>query len=331
MDNLFSFAAVAGVQVLIPQIVAWELEKHWRSGFDARWREATEKVRRLLDHSSAFTDPKLTRPTLEAARADYLKQTDDTTGAWNMSFCSNTRRPLEELLEMAAFHSLPFPDSDASFRDAVILLSAADYLDAQGTQAEAILLSKDGFFKHTRFKNSAYLSAKGYAIHLMDDISVAQKEMTAGVVNTILDEWSAEREQAISVLNEDKPRIEQFVKDNLEVPISWAPKVVEVRGLTLVAIVNVAIPISHERPTDGSVKSSFDVLVELDEMVEIRESPPASRSALRVGQTVENLPQPTGLFDFLGSGEARREIRCNTRSELRQSPSTLRSMPKVFH
>lgn len=290
LRNCLTVAASVNVNAFFPALVEMEVEAKWLRDFEENKRHALSRLDSLARHTPLFTKPRLQFPTVDEARAEYRQRANDAKADLKVSSSPITSRSSAELLEKAAYHLHPFPDSDSSFRDAVIVLSIADHLDAVEQPMEVIFLTGDEFFK--KFNN--YKTPKGSVIRVHKDLASAQSVLVPMLTRIVVVEWMAKADQARNVAEGDIPALEQFLRGNLDVPIGvgwiFGPRVLEVRNISVEEVIGVTVPLPSEHPNNAEVPVSISARAKIEKLVEVSQAQ-FRPSSLRAGQALEEVPK----------------------------------------
>lgn len=290
LQKVLAMARFLGVAVFLPEIVEAECEAEWLRRLDQRSKQLAGALDALAQHTRLFLRPRIDLPSTADARADYRNRTAAVKEALGITTSTLTVRPLGDLIMNAAQHAFPFPTSDSGFRDAVILLSVADHVEATGEPILAFLVSDDNFFTGKGVTLSTRAEVKTFVKDLKGVDDALRQLYAEGIVR----EWTTDGQKLRTAIEHDTAGIVAFLTGNLAIPIGFSffglPSVKAVHGLTLKAVgeVSTSLAVPSERPSETIERISFRATVTAHETVEsspVRPTP----TALRVGQ---EMPPP---------------------------------------
>jgi hypothetical protein len=176
------------------------------------------------------------------------------------------------------------------------MLSIIEHVESAGTPIEALLLTRDTFFRRQ-------VLASGSVIEVSNDLDQIYGQLLEMVVDDRMKVWTEDTARAKAALEKDRERIERFIIETLEVPVSGGllgPKVQEVLSLKLVGIDGVATPKPFKRGDDVVEGISFSATVVLHEKVEISDWPAFTDPRIKVGSRPSE-PEPESPMRTLAS------------------------------
>ena len=305
LARVFDVAGVVkGVQLFIPSLVEDECEQEFGRRFGELRKQVTQKIEALAEHTDLFEPPAFKFPEKKEALERYRAIVDHLKKETGLATSPLTTLTAKQLLDMAVAHKNPFPDRDSGFRDATIMLSIVEHVESAGTPIEALLLTRDAFFRRQ-------VLASGSVIEVSNDLDQIYEQLLDMIVDNRIKVWREDTARAKAALEKDGEQIERFVTETLEVPVGGGllgPKVKEVVSLRLVGIEGVATPKPFKRGDDVVERISFTVNVVLREKVEFSDWPVFADPRIKVGARSAEPESPLrSLASFSNFGQTRQD------------------------
>jgi predicted nucleic acid-binding protein len=212
LAQALGLASASGVPVLIPELVIMEALHIFTKEFG----DSISKVRNIHSHKIAAkladgTIPTLTLPDIQTLTDEYQKQTAATMKHYGIAVVPLPELSLSEAVTQSAKHDIPFRDTDIGFRDSLIMMSCAEYVE--GTESQnAVLVTNDDGMKTA----SSYLSK--HNITIIPTASELGNKLKLQLTEEIGRRFRERLDEVSSALKERLTEISEFIVASLEIP-----------------------------------------------------------------------------------------------------------------
>jgi PIN domain len=265
LNNVLRYAAVWGIQTLLPDPVTKEAEDHWLrdvkrgiSEFDG----AQKNLQRLA--SPIPCEVKGEHTPVEKLLEGYRAKVAETLKEYAIIQVPFTKRPLEDVFEFATKYVLPFvPDAKGrGFQDAVILFSILDHLN-EFPEASAIFISADNDFKDIRLTD--FLSGfDSKRLEIVKELDVVFNRLWKPYFDeTVIKPYRQEIENAKTAAQGILSELTIFIKSNLTEDIlkpGIGDQVLKILSVEDVRILSVDTPLpTTDEPLNRTVTIQINV------------------------------------------------------------------------
>jgi hypothetical protein len=266
----------------MPELVLAEAEAAWQRKIAETIKNAKKAVSELERRLAAyFSAEDLLWPSPDASAKYYHTALAEIEGMWRWTVAPIPATSLQATVLSAARHEPPFADGDTGFRDSVILLSLLDQLSEGDVLG---LVSEDTRFIKGRISGVEW--KKGVTVKVLESAEVAKGVVaalaTASQSAELIATWNARRAQLVSSVNADYPRLERFIRHNIEIPeypYGSDGRVVTVRDIKIGQAESAELPLLGSGPSEGTVHVPLKVEVILERYAE------SVRRPMRIGQS----------------------------------------------
>lgn len=275
-------AKMQSVEVVLPLAVELELEEHWireteKAGkeIDARVLNFNRRTRNIL------TPVKVELPAPDELRRQYKEKCQVAKQDLSLTVIPLSGRPLAAVYELAVKLVPPFEEKGVGFKDAVILLSVLDHLEAE-VGREGALITQDQIFEKAPIAELCP-SVTG-RIQVYKELKEVYAILLDRLAGKYFDAWQVDRREIKTLLEQKRAELNEFIETNLEVyAFDLPPAVKLVKSIEVADLQDDTIQAPIPRPAKSQeVPISFEVDVKLH-IVVIR-FPSIPQRPLRVGQ-----------------------------------------------
>jgi hypothetical protein len=283
LTNLMHMARMHGVGVIMPLAVEMELEERWIRETEQTGKEIAGRVGNFNRQTrNCLPSINVELPGTAELRRQYRERIQTIKEGFLITVIPLSSRSLEVLYEMATKLIPPFEAKGVGFKDAVILFSVLDHLEANPEHQGALIAGDQMFDKALGF----FPPVNG-RIQVYKEIKEVYGILLERMTRRYFEAWQEDRREIKSILERRITELQQFIESNLEFYTSQLPGLVQsVKSIEISDIKEDTVQAPIPRPKNGEeVQLSFEVGVKLHAVV--TKFPSIGQRPLRVGEVVQ--------------------------------------------